>query len=150
MRMDLENEPQADAALIIRPASGGRVRINPDDYIVGAPELLAEVTASNVSIDLNQKFRVYRRNEVQEYVVWRVQDQAIDWFQLRHGDYERIAPNATGVYESVVFPGLWLDPAAMIRGDLAGVLHVLDEGLKTAAHAEFLNQLVQAAQRANL
>ena len=144
-RLDLENEPQPDASLIFEPAFGGNVRISSDDYVVGAPELVAEVTASSVSIDLNTKFRVYRRNEVREYVVWRVQDRAIDWFVLRHGDYEQLAVNAAGNYESEVFPGLWLDPAALIRGDLRRVLHVLDDGLRSPAHAAFVQSLPQAA-----
>lgn len=147
LRLDLENEPQADAALIIDPAYGGRVRISEDDYIVGAPELLAEVTASSVSMDLNHKFRVYRRNEVREYVVWRVQDRAIDWFVLRHGDYERLAADAAGIYKSEVFSGLWLDSAAMIRRDRARVLQVLENGIRTPEHADFVERLRQAAQR---
>src|SRR3954462_15651597 len=50
IRLDLDNEPQPDAALIIDPARGGQARISPDDYIVGAPELVVEVTASTASI----------------------------------------------------------------------------------------------------
>lgn len=146
-RLDLENEPQPDAALIIEPALGGNVRISSDDYVVGAPELVAEVTASSVSIALNTKFRVYRRNEVQEYVVWRVRDQAIDWFVLRHGDYERLSLNPAGQFQSEVFPGLWLDPAAMVGGDLAKVLRVLDDGIRSPAHAAFVERLRQASQR---
>jgi Uma2 family endonuclease len=146
-RLDLENEPQPDAALIIEPAFGGNVRISSDDYVVGAPELVAEVTASSVSIDLNTKFRVYRRNEVQEYVVWRVHDQAIDWFVLRHGDYERLSLNPGGQFQSGVFPGLWLDAAAMVGGDLAQVLRSLDDGIRSPAHVAFVEHLRQASQR---
>jgi Uma2 family endonuclease len=144
VRLDLDNEPQPDGAMIIEPAFGGSVRISSDDYIVGAPKLVAEVSASSVSIDLDVKLRVYRRNEVQEYLVWRVQDQAIDWFTLRHGNYERLPASPTGAYESAVFPGLRLDPAAMIRGDLAHVLRILDEGLSTPVHAAFVQRLNQA------
>src|SRR5262245_5569067 len=42
LRLDLENEPQEDAALIIEPSHGGQVGIDADDYIVGGPELAAE------------------------------------------------------------------------------------------------------------
>jgi Uma2 family endonuclease len=52
--------------------------------------------ASSVSYDLHDKLRVYRRNEVREYVVWRVQDRAIDWFALRDDRYERLALDADG------------------------------------------------------
>ena len=42
-----------------------------------------------------------------------------------------------------VFPGLWLDPAALIRGDLAHALKVLQQGLATPEHAAFIEQLQQ-------
>ena len=37
-RLDLDNEPQPDAALLIDPALGGQARISPDDYVEEAPE----------------------------------------------------------------------------------------------------------------
>ena len=131
VRLDLDNEPQPDAVMFIEPARGGQVRISEGGYIDGAPELVAEVSSSTVSIDLHSKFRVYRRNQVREYLVWRVQDRAIDWFVLREGDYQRLTPGGDGVLRSEVFPGLWLDPAALLRGDLAAVLQVLQQGLQT-------------------
>jgi hypothetical protein len=84
--------------------------------------------ASSVSIDLHVKLHAYRRNHVREYLVWRVQDQDIDWFVLREGDYQRLAPDPEGVYQSQVFPGMWLDAAALLRGALAVVLQVLQRG----------------------
>ncbi len=140
-RLDLENEPQPDAMLYIAPELGGQVRITPDDYIEAAPELVAEVASSSASYDLNTKLDAYRRNGVQEYIVWRVLDQQIDWFVLRGGRYERLEPDDRGVVRSQVFPGLWLDTAALLRGDLAGTLQVLDEGLATAGHAGFVTRL---------
>ncbi len=129
VRLDLDNEPQPDAVLLVEPCRGGNARISEDGYIEGAPELVAEVAASSVSIDLHAKFRVYRRNGVREYLVWRVQDQTLDWFVLQAGDYQRMLPDAVGVLRSEVFPGLWLDTAALLRGDLATVLQVLNRGL---------------------
>jgi hypothetical protein len=141
IRLDLENEPQPDALLLIDPACGGQARISADHYVEGAPELVGEVTASSVSLDLNAKLRVYRRNGVREYVVWRTLDQALDWFALRQTQYERLAPDAMGIYRSEVFPGLWLDAAALIRSDLAAVLRVLQQGLADPAHAAFSARL---------
>ena len=77
---------------------------------------------------------MYRRHGVREYIVWRVLENAIDWFVLRDGHYEPLHADETGVLGSEVFPGLWLDAAAMIRGDTATVLKVLGEGL--ASHFE--------------
>ena len=85
IRLDLDNMPQPDAFLLVLPSHGGRVRISDDDYVEKGPELIAEVAASSVSFDLNTKLHVYRRNEVSEYLVWRVDDRAIDWFVLREG-----------------------------------------------------------------
>ena len=141
VRLDLDNEPQPDAMLYIVPELGGQVRISPDDYIEGASELVAEVASSSVSYDLNTKLHVYRRGGVQEYVVWRVLDRQIDWFVLRGGRYEGLEPEDRGVLRSPFFPGLWLDTAALLQGDMAGTLQVLDEGLSTAEHAAFVVRL---------
>ena len=129
IRLDLDCEPQPDALMFHTPEAGGAVRISEDGYIEGAPELVAEVAASSVSLDLHDKLRVYRRNGVHEYLVWRVEDQALDWFVLQAGDYQRLLPDAAGVLRSQVFPGLWLDAGALLRGDLAAVLQVLQHGL---------------------
>ncbi|HEV3005926.1 MAG TPA: Uma2 family endonuclease [Pirellulales bacterium] len=141
IRLDMENEPQPDAAMLIEPACGGQVKYDSEDYVVGAPELTGEIAASSAGIDLHKKFRVYRRNEVKEYIVWRVLDRAIDWFALRAGQFERLPLSSEGYYQSEVFPGLWLDPAAMAGGELAKVLQVLDLGLAGAEHAAFIERL---------
>jgi Uma2 family endonuclease len=69
IRMDLDNEPQPDAYLVIRPERGGQAHISEDDTIVGAPELVAEVASSSASYDLGKKLNAYRRHGVREYVV---------------------------------------------------------------------------------
>jgi Uma2 family endonuclease len=143
IRLDLDNEPQPDAFLLVEPAKGGQARIDDEDYVVGAPELVAEITSSNVSYDLGVKLNVYRRNAVREYVVWRVLDREVDWFVLRAETYERLSLQ-DGVYRSECFPGLWLDPAALVSGDLARVHAVLQEGLKSAEHQLFVVRLGQA------
>jgi Uma2 family endonuclease len=115
VRLDLDNEPQPDLMLLVDPARGGQARISDDDYVEGAPELVAEIASSSASYDLGAKLEVYRRNGVREYVVWRVLEREIDWFVLREGRYEKL-PLDGGLFRSEVFPGLWLDPAAMARG----------------------------------
>jgi Uma2 family endonuclease len=141
VRLDLDNEPQPDALLLIDPARGGQVRFSPDDYIEGSPELVAEVASSSVSYDLHAKLHVYRRNGVREYVVWRVLEQAIDWFVLRAGQYERLPVDANGLLRSEVFPGLWLDAVALVRGELATVLAIVQQGLGSPEHAAFVARL---------
>jgi len=141
VRLDLDNEPQPDALLFIDPDCGGQVRIGVDGIIEGAPELVAEVASSSVSYDLHVKLHVYRRNGVREYVVWRVLDREIDWFVLRAGQYERMVVDAQGFFRSEVFPGLWLDPAGLVRGDLATVLAVVQQGLASPEHGAFVVRL---------
>jgi hypothetical protein len=143
VRLDLGNEPQPDAVALIDPDRGGQAVLN-DGYIEGAPELVAEIAASSVSIDRNKKMEAYRRNGVREYVLWRVEEDAIDWFVLRGGQYDPL-PLVQGVYRSEVLPGLWLDPTAMLAQDLAQVLATLQQGVATPEHAAFAAQL-QAAK----
>jgi Uma2 family endonuclease len=145
LRLDLQNEPQPDACLLVLPSHGGRVRIEGGRWIVGGPEFIAEVAASSTSYDLNQKKNAYQRNGVREYVVWRVLDGAIDWFVLREGGYEPLPAAEDGVCRSEVLPGLWLAPAALIAGDVERVAAVLREGLSSPEHAAFVADLAQAA-----
>ena len=49
---------------------------------------------------------------MQDYVVWRVLDHAVDWFVLRDGTYVRAEPGTDGLIRGSAFPGLWLDGAA--------------------------------------
>jgi hypothetical protein len=139
--LDTKNQPQPDSFLYILPECGGQVRINSDDYIVGAPDWIGEISASTVSIDLHDKLNAYRRNGAREYFVWRVLDQAIDWFILRGDRYELLPVDAHGVIRSEVFPGLWLDPTALLAGDLKRVLAVVQEGVKAPEHEAFVNRL---------
>jgi hypothetical protein len=141
LRLDLDNKPQPVAVLIIEPSFGGRVRFSEDDILEGSPELVVEVAASSTAIDLGDKKRAYRRSGVQEYIVWQVYDQKIDWFQLQDGDYVSLAPDEQGVVHSQVFPGLWLNVEAMLQGDMRSVLAVLQMGIDTKTHQAFVQQL---------
>jgi Uma2 family endonuclease len=141
VRLDLDNEPQPDALLFIDPACGGQIRISTDGIIEGAPELVAEVASSSVSYNLHAKLHVYRRSGVLEYIVWRVLEREIDWFVLRAGEYERLPVDSQGLLRSQVFTGLWLDPAALIRSDLATVFALVQQGIASPEHAAFVNRL---------
>ena len=144
VRLDLDNEPQPDAFLFIRPEFGGQARISEDDYIEGAPELVAEIASSSVGYDLGKRMNAYRRNGVREYIVWRVIERQVDWCVNQEGRFEPLAPGADGVLRSVVFPGLWLDPAALARGDQATVEAVFRQGLNSPEHADFVARLKRA------
>lgn len=139
VRLDADNEPQPDA--LLRIEQGGQSAISKDDYVEGAPELIVEIAASSASYDLHEKLKVYRRNQVQEYLVWRVYDRQFDWFRLQEGEYIQLEANSDDIVCSQVFPGLWLAKSALLSGDLAKVLAVLQQGLSTPEHQIFVDQL---------
>lgn len=137
VRLDLDNEPQPDLVLLKSPAKGGQARISQDDYIEGAPELVVEIVASSSAYDLHQKKGAYRRNGVREYLAWITGESRLVWWELREGEYQELTPAADGLLKSRVFPGLWLDTAALLRGDLKAVLASLRRGLESVEHAAF-------------
>jgi Uma2 family endonuclease len=141
LRLDLENEVQPDAILRLEPEAGGQSFITKDDYLEGIPELIVEISASSASYDLHDKRRAYARNGVPEYLVVQPYEQRIDWFVLREGVYETLEPDENDILRSEIFPGLWLQPAALWSGDLAAMLAVLQEGLASPEHATFVKRL---------
>ncbi len=141
VRLDLDNEPQPDVVLLIDESLGGQARISSDDYIEGAPELVAEVAASSAANDLYDKKKAYRRNGVKEYIVWQSLENKLDWFSLQNDEYVSLEPGADGVIKSQVFPGLWLDVQALCAGEMTQVLAVLQNGLNSQEHQVFVQQL---------
>lgn len=137
VRLDVDNEAQPDAFLRIEDAYGGQSHISADDYIEGAPELVVEIAASSASYDLHDKLNVYRRAGVQEYIVWRTEDRALDWFRLREGKYEMLAADAQGTIRSEIFPGLNLVVPALLEGKLDLVLAELQQGLASPEYETF-------------
>ena len=140
VRLDDDTEPQPDIAMIVRPEFGGRTSFV-DGYIEGSPELIAEISATTASIDLNRKMLAYQRNGVSEYIVWRTHDEAIDWFLLRDGLFVRQQPDEHGIHKSVAFPGLWLNATALLAPDMSAVLQTLMQGIASPEHAEFVEAL---------
>lgn len=141
VRLDLDNEPQPDVALFIEPMAGGRVKISDDDYLEGAPELIAEVAASTAAYDLGDKKVAYRRNGVQEYLVWQMFENKLDWFVLENDEYVNLLPDADRIIRSRTFPGLWLAVDELLAGDMRQVTTILQNGLDSLEHQEFVQQL---------
>jgi Uma2 family endonuclease len=127
--------------LMIDPAKGGQARISDDDYIEGAPELVCEIAASSVAIDLHAKLNVYRRNGVKEYVVWVIGSEELRWYVARGGQFELLAADADGITRSLAFPGLWLDANALLARNMARVLDVLRLGVASKEHEAFVKKL---------
>lgn len=147
VRLEPESMPQPDLFLRILESHGGHSRRTVDGYIEGGPEFVVEIALTSVHYDLNVKLPLYQHNGVCEYVVWRVEDQAVDWFILRDGQYQRL-PLSEGVYHSEALPGLWLDPAALIRGDLDQLIRVMRQGIDSPEHAAFVQRLRERAAQA--
>ncbi|MDZ8183241.1 MAG: Uma2 family endonuclease [Nostoc sp. ChiSLP02] len=141
VRLDLDNELQPDVVLLIDENLGGQARISQDDYIEGAPELIAEVAASSAANDLHDKKKVYRRNGIKEYIVWRILENQLDWFCLENGEYRALEPDINNIIKSRVFPGLWLDVQALRTGEMTKVLAVLQQELSSEEHVEFVQSL---------
>ncbi|MBD2449921.1 Uma2 family endonuclease [Nostoc sp. FACHB-152] len=146
VRLDLDNEPQPDAVLLIDSQAGGQSRFSQDGYVEGAPELIAEIAASSATVDLGDKKRAYRRNGIKEYIVWQVFEQRLDWFCLEAGEYINIQANEAGIFQSQAFPGLWLDASALLAGNMQQVLTILQTGLNSTEHQSFVQQLAQAIE----
>lgn len=136
-------EVQPDVCLLIRPDRGGQSH-DFEQMIGGAPELVVEVAGSSRRIDLGPKLRAYEVAGVCEYLVLAVDPFEVLWHRHRDGQFQRIEPDADGLYRSSIFPGLWLDPAALESGDGPALLAALSRGLATPEHAEFVARLAAA------
>lgn len=147
LRLDIDNEVQPDAILRIDEVHGGQSHVSKDDYLEGAPELIVEIAASSAAYDLHDKLHVYRRNGVQEYVVWTMYPQRLQWFRLREGVYNPLSADAEGIIYSEVFPGLILQVDALLTAEIPCLLATLNEGLQSTEHAPFVAHLAERAAR---
>jgi len=141
VRLDIENELQPDGVLLISPDCGGQSRFGQEGYLEGAPKLVLEVAASSAAIDLGDKKRAYRRSGVQEYIVWQVFEQKIDWFNFQNSQELTLNPDQEGIITSQVFPGLRLDVSAMLNGNLQQVLTALQANINSIPHQAFIQQM---------
>lgn len=140
-----ESEPQPDAALRILAECGGQSRVDEDEYIAGAPELLAEVAYSSRAIDMNQKREDYERAGLLEYLVLCIEEQELRWFHFPSGG--EITPNRQGISRSLVFPGLWIDVQALMEQKKTRLREVVEQGMTSRAHAAFVRRLQAAARK---
>jgi Uma2 family endonuclease len=140
-RLGPDDVPQPDGLLRLAPEVGGQARVDAKGYLDGAPELVIEVAASSVSFDVREKLASYRRSGVREYVVWRTEDEAVDWWMLADDEYRPLPAQADGILRSRALPGLWLDVQALLAGDGPMVMAKLQEGLQSTEHVAFVAEL---------
>ena len=146
-RLGPDDVPQPEALLIISPEFGGQTKFDPKGYIDGAPELVAEIAASSKSIDAGDKRDSYRRFGVREYIVWRTEDSELDCWVLEDDDFIQLPASEDGTLRSRIFPGLWLDPAALLKLDGPAVMTALQVGLASPEHAAFVAEMAQRTPR---
>jgi Uma2 family endonuclease len=148
--LDEESEPQPDAALLIDPDSGGQTTINEDDYVVGPPELVAEVAYSSAAIDRHAKRRDYEAFGVREYLIVIVETEAVEWYTRGKRGFMAIKPDENGVYRSRAFPGLWLDPVGIFERGSKRLLTTLNTGLASDEHAKFVAKLAKTRAKRDM
>ena len=91
--------------------------------------------------DAEEKADSYRRAGSREYLLWRTEDEAFDWWILEEDTYRPLQPGSDGILRSRTFPGLWLDPQALLAEDGGKLLATLQERLKSQEHAAFMAEL---------
>jgi Uma2 family endonuclease len=137
-----KSEPQPDALLRVLPERGGRTW-DEGEFVGGAPELVVEVSKATRYVDLGPKKADYERAGVLEYVVRAIDPDEIFWFGQEQGVLLQRPIGDDGLYRSTVFPGLWLDPVALLKGDTRRLRAVVDLGCATPEHAAFVARLAE-------
>jgi Uma2 family endonuclease len=146
--MMLESSPQPDAFLMISPEYGGQARRH-GKFWGGAPDLAVEICVTSTEHDFGPKLALYQRAGVREYITFESFRERIIWRVLVNGSYVQIPPDADGNLRSRVFPGLWLNPTAFWANDGAALESLLEQGLASAEHAAFVEQLQRAPANRN-
>ncbi len=140
-----ESEPQPDLMLRLLKECGGQSNYNEEEYLVGAPELIAEVAHSSRAIDMGKKRQDYLEAGAKEYVVLCVEEQELHWFHFPAR--RKLKPDRNGVWKSRIFPGLWIDGPALLARDSARLMAAVQQGLATPEHAAFARQLQEKLGR---
>ena len=134
-----KSEPQPDLMLRLLHECGGQSDYNEDNYLVGPPELVAEIAHSSRAIDLGRKRLDYLAAGVQEYVVFSVEERELHWFHFP--SRKKLKAGKDGVWKSRVFPGLWLDGPALVARDSARLIATVQKGIASPEHAAFVRKL---------
>jgi Uma2 family endonuclease len=133
---------QPDAYLRILPEHGGQ-SWNDRLFFGGAPELAVEICVTSAEVDFGPKLDLYQSEGVREYITVEDLWRQIVWRVLENGVYAGQTLPADGIVRSQVFPGLWLDVAAFWADDGAKMLAVLNAGLASECHREFVERLAK-------
>lgn len=131
-------EPQPDLFLRILPEFGGQSSTTEDEYLQGAPELVAEIAHASRAIDLHAKRDDYARYGVLEYLVLNLHDRRLHWFDLAAN---RELSSDDGVFRMQTMPGLWIHADAVFAKDYQTMMATLEDGLASEEHGAFVEEL---------
>lgn len=130
IRLNADNDPQPDLCLV---CTGGQTRFDDEGYIIGPPEMIVEIAGSSASYDFGEKRDVFEAAGVGEYIVFSPIEGRIAWWWRdgRHFvDLESVEIDGVGaVYQSVRFPGLWLDVKSLRSADSRKLIESLRRGV---------------------
>jgi Uma2 family endonuclease len=143
-----DETPQPDLNLRILTERGGGSWVE-GKFLHGIPELLAEISASTAAYDLHVKLELYEAAKVPEYLAIVLFEREIRWHTLVDRSYQPLPPGPDGVWRSRVFPGLWLDGQAFLKGDMPRVLAKLQDGLNSPEHQAFAADLSRRENKQN-
>jgi Uma2 family endonuclease len=115
-----------------------------DTYLDGPADLVVEVISpDSVTRDRAKKFAEYQQGGVAEYWLLDPDTQEAEFYQLdAQGTYQRVLPDAQGIYHSHAVPGFWLNAAWLWQSPEPSVDQVLQEiageayARHLAAHAD--------------
>lgn len=139
-----EDEVQPDIVLRVKPHCGGQTKNSEGDipYVIGPPELVAEVAHSSRAIDLHLKKDRYTLARVPEYIVLCLEPEKLYWFDLSL--QEELTPTEDGIWRSRIFPGLWIHGGGLLKHDYRLCLDILNRGMDTAEYRRFSSKLKSA------
>jgi Uma2 family endonuclease len=150
VRLTRDDEVQPDLYLRLDERLGGTSRWEQGGrdadslMLVGGPELVVEIAHSSVAHDTHIKLDAYIRGGVREYVI--VVAGSGDFHAWRLPDREAMTPDGDGIWRSRLFPGLWLDAAAIAAGDGAKALATVSAGIAGAEWQAFAAHARDRAQ----
>jgi hypothetical protein len=134
-----KSEVQPDLMMWLLKECGGRSDYNKDGYLLGAPELVAEIAGSSRVVDLGRKRKDYLAAGVQEYIVLCIEECEVHWFHFP--SKRKLKPDRNGVWKSRIFPGLWINEAALWEHDSVRLLETVRQGVAAPEHEEFARRL---------
>lgn len=136
-----KSEPQPDLALRIKPGYGGQTTDSTEGMILGPCELVIEISNSTFSLDNHAKKRDYERAGIAEYLIILPKSRSIIWYVRDNTGFVEMALPTDGIFQSQIFPGLWLQAEAVFDETAKRIRTTLEHGLASSEHAAFVEEL---------